>query len=502
MDVAAIAGWVGLEPTPDRLSRLEWATPFIAGAVSAIAEAEGIDADEVPDSPQTGIALRYEVSNESAAALEPCELGVVEAVLAIRRGELSPAELLASCLARIERTDPELGAFVRLTDDLARTQADLAGRQPPTGVLHGIPFAAKDLVDTGNVPTEYGSQVFSGRLPAWDATVVSRIRSAGGILVGKTATHEIAYGVSTPASRNPWDPSRMTSGSSGGSAAALAARQVPMALGTDTGGSLRLPAAFCGVSAIRPTHGRVPRSGVLALAPSFDAVGPMARSVRDCLLLLRVLTGDAPSEPDSPTVDMRQVRIGLADNATPYEVAVADTLRSLGAQIIDVTLPSLPLTQAAGSVLVFAEAAAEFRAHVVRGAAFAEDIHALLEAGLTVPVAAFLHATRVRAAIRRDYLALFGQVDAILSPTSPITDLPHGISEHDGVPLLPLLTLFTFPAAVTGLPAVAFPCGFTTSGMPAGAQLMGAASTEPLLAAVVDAYQQATDWHTRTPPVS
>ncbi|SMD11136.1 amidase [Kibdelosporangium aridum] len=490
---------IGLELTPERLARLEWAAPFVTASVAAIAEAEGID--DVPDSPRTTIPVRDEPCSVVPEVTEPYELGVVEAAVAIRRGQLLPAELLASCLTRIERTQPALGAFVRLTDDAARTQADLAGQQPPTGVLHGIPFAAKDLIDTSNVATEYGSAAFVGRVPPWDATVVSRIRSAGGILVGKTATHEIAYGVSTPAVHNPWHPDRMASGSSGGSAAALAARQVPMALGTDTGGSLRLPSAFCGTSAIRPTFGLIPRSGVMTLSASFDVVGPMARSARDCLMLLRVLAGDPPAELVSPVVDLRQVRVGLADVATQHEVAVAETLRSLGAQIIEVTLPSLPITQAAASVLVFAEAAAEFRQHLKRGAEFTEDIQAFLEAGLGVPVADFLHAQRVRNAIKRDYANLLGEVDVLLLPTSPVTELPHGVSSHDGVPLIPVLTPYTFPASLTGLPAIAFPCGFSRSGMPVGAQLMGPAHSETLLAAVVDAYQQETDWHTRIPPV-
>lgn len=502
MNLGAVARWAGLESTSRLVGRLEWATPFITGAAGAIAGVEGIDDDEVPTVEPSDIQLHHRVPTEPSTATQPCELGVVEAALAIRRGDLSPVELLESCLRSIERTEPIVGAFVRSTADAARTQAGLAAEGPSTGVLHGIPFAAKDLLDAVNTPTEYGSAVFAGRMARWDATAVARVRTAGGILLGKTATHEIAYGVSTPRTRNPWDPTKMTSGSSGGSAAALAARQVPMALGTDTGGSLRLPSAFCGTTAIRPTFGLVPRSGTMLLAPSFDTIGPMARSARDCLLLLRVLTNEAPPAPGSLAVNPRHLRIGLADVARPQEAAVAAVLRGLGAQIVDVELPSLEITQAAAAVMVFAEAAAQFREHVLRGELFADDIQAFLEAGLTVPVADFLHARRVRAAVRRDYADLFGRVDLILLPTSPVTDLPHGATEQDGVPLVPLLTPFTFPASLTGSPAISFPCGFTGSGMPDGSQLMGPAHTEPLLAAVVDAYQQVTDWHTRVPPIA
>ncbi|HEU5470705.1 MAG TPA: amidase [Actinophytocola sp.] len=499
MDLQPIATWVGMEPTAERLDRLAWAAPFLTESSRAIAEVEGIGDDEVPEAAVDERLVVVEAAAAGAVAgTRPAELGVIDAALAIRNGKLAPAELLESCLETIERTDRLLGAFVRLTDDAARAQARLAAG-PPTGVLHGIPFAAKDLIDTVNAPTEYGSQAFAGRMPRWDATVITRIRSAGGILVGKTATHEIAYGVSTPQVRNPWDPAKMTSGSSGGSAAALAARQVPMALGTDTGGSLRLPSAFCGTTAIKPTFGLVPRTGVMLLAASFDTVGPMARTAQDCWLLLQVLTGTAPAEPAIVTVDPRRVRIGVADVATPDQHAAADVLRDQGAQLINVTLPSPQISQAAATVLAFAEAATQFRAHVLRDAPFPQDIQSVLEAGLTVPIADFLHAQRVRAAIRRDYAELFGRVDVILLPTSPITDLPHGISEWDGVPLIPLLTPYTLPASLTGLPAIAFPCGFTESGMPIGAQLIGPARSEPLLTAVAHAYQQATDWHTRQP---
>jgi aspartyl-tRNA(Asn)/glutamyl-tRNA(Gln) amidotransferase subunit A len=500
VDFEAVADWVGLEPTGERVGRLASAAPFVTRAIEAFREVAGIADDEVPSVAPNAIPLRHELPVITSDETRQNHLGLLEAAVAIRRGELSPVELLESCLENIERTEPIVGAFVRLTEEMARTQAALAVGGPPTGVLHGVPFAAKDLIDTVNVATEWGSGEFAGRMPRWDATVVTRVRAAGGILIGKTATHELAYGVSTPQVRNPWNPGRMTSGSSGGSAAALAARQVPIALGTDTGGSLRLPSAFCGTTAIKPTHGLVPRSGVMTLASSFDVVGPMARTARDCWLLLRVLTNTAPPQPVSVTVDPRSVRVGVADVITPDQVAVAETLRGLGAEIVEVTLPPVELTQAVASVLAFAETSARFRGHVVRGARFAEDIQSLLEVGLTVPVADFLHAERVRAAIRRDYAELFGLVDVILLPTSPVTDLPHGVVEHDGVPLIPALTPFTLPASLTGLPALAFPCGFTQAGLPIGAQLMGPAGTEPLLAAVADAYQQVTDWHLWTPP--
>ncbi|ONI90375.1 hypothetical protein ALI144C_03245 [Actinosynnema sp. ALI-1.44] len=487
-----IAAWAGLEPTRERLARLTAAAPFVTVPIEALRDLPGIPDSEVPVVRPRAIPLRHEAPARTSGVTEPCDLGLVDAALAIRRGELSPVELLRSCLAAIDRTDPVIGAFVRLTSP----------HSPADGVLHGIPYAAKDIVDTAGAACECGSDAFAGRVPSADATVVTRIRAAGGVLVGKTATHEIALGMSTPHARNPWDPSKMASGSSGGSAAALAARQVPMALGSDTGGSLRVPSAFCGTTAIKPTHGLVPGTGVMSLARSFDVVGPMARSAQDCWLLLRVLTGQAPPEPDHVHVDMRQVRVGVADVSTPDQLAVAETLRGLGAELVDVRLPPPEIAQAVGGVVASVEASAEFRAHVARGARFSEEVLGLLEAGLTVPAADFLHANRVRAAIRRDYAELFERVDVLLLPTSPVTDLPHGISDVDGVPLIPVLTPFTFPANLTGLPAIAFPCGFTASGMPVGAQLYGPAGSEQLLAAVAGAYQDVTDWTARKPDES
>ncbi|ALG10794.1 hypothetical protein AOZ06_31395 [Kibdelosporangium phytohabitans] len=483
---------MGLEPTSERIARVESVAPLVTGPIDAVRGMPGIADAEVPVTRPRMIALRHEVPARTPSVTEPRDLGLIEAALAIRRGDLSPEELLRSCLAAIERTDPAIGAFVRLTSPNA----------PADGVLHGIPYAAKDIVDTAGVACEYGSPVFAGRVPSADATVVARVNAAGGVLVGKTATHEIALGMSTPHARNPWNTSKMTSGSSGGSAAALAARHVPMALGSDTGGSLRVPSAFCGTTAIKPTHGLVPGTGVMSLAPSFDVVGPMARTAQDCWLLLRVLTGQAPPEPDHVLVDMRQVRVGVADVSTPDQLAVAETLRGLGAQLVDVRLPSLEIAQLVGGVLTAAEASAEFQAHLARGARFSEEIQALLEVGLIVPAADYLHAARVRAAVRRDYAELFERVDVLLLPASPVTGLPHGISDVDGVPLIPVLTPFTFPANLTGLPAIAFPCGFTASGMPVGAQLFGPAGSEQLLAAVAGAYQDVTDWTARKPDES
>jgi aspartyl-tRNA(Asn)/glutamyl-tRNA(Gln) amidotransferase subunit A len=441
-------------------------------------------------------------------------LGLLDAALAIHAAELSPVELVESCLERIAAIEPAVHAFARVTAREARQAATAAARIRPTGPLHGVPIGVKDLLDTAGVATEGGSAVFAGRVPERDATVVRRVRQAGGILVGKTHTHEIAYGVSTPQSRNPWHLERMTSGSSGGSAAALAAREVPMALGTDTGGSLRLPAAFCGVSAIRPTFGALPGDGVMSLAWSFDTAGPMARSARDCLLLLRVLDGTAPADPGAvrdrltgPGL-LAGLSVGIPDPdylapATPEVLeavlGVADLLQRHGARPVRVTPPTLALTSRLGAVAAFCESAAIYRDQVRDRESFSPDVQAYLEAGLIVPGADYLDAQRARQLVNRAYAELLREVDVLLSPVTPVPELPHGATELDGVPLLPAMTPFTLPSSVTGLPSLAFPCGFSAAGMPIGAQLMGPAFSETRLAAVVDAYQQLTDWHVRQP---
>ncbi|MBB5894892.1 amidase [Kutzneria kofuensis] len=468
-------------------SRLEWAQPFVTAAVDAVRAAD------VP-----------------ADAVEPWQLGLVAAACAIHDGALTPLELVESCLARIADTEPAVHAFVSVAEDARAKAAALTGRRPET-VLHGVPVAVKDLIDVAGTVTAAGTTVFT-EPAAEDATVVTRIGAAGGIVIGKTHTHEIAYGVSTPQSRNPWDTSKMTSGSSGGSAAALAAGQVPAALGTDTGGSLRLPSAFCGTTAIKPTHGLLPVAGIRPLAWSHDVVGPMTRDARDALLLLRVLSGQAVGDPLVTVGRLPSVaglRVGIPDDAflagARPEVlaamdAVADVLADLGATTVPVTLPSLAVFGAVSSVLVFREAAESYREHLA-GEPFSHGIQAFLEAGQHAPAEDYVMARRVRRRLIEQVTGVLATVDVLLMPTSPVPDLPHGAESVDGVPLIPVLTPFTLPASVTGLPAVAFPAGATDAGMPIGVQLMGPAHSETLLAATAHAYQQATPWHLRRPPL-
>jgi aspartyl-tRNA(Asn)/glutamyl-tRNA(Gln) amidotransferase subunit A len=468
-------------------SRLEWAQPFVTAAVDAVRAADA-----------------------TTEAVEPWQLGLVDAACAIHDGALTPLELVESCLGRIAATDPAVHAFVSVAED-ARANAAALSVERPQAVLHGVPVAIKDLIDVAGTVTAAGTTVFT-EPAAQDAAVVTRIREAGGIVIGKTQTHEIAYGVSTPQSRNPWDTAKMTSGSSGGSAAALAAGDVAAALGTDTGGSLRLPSAFCGTTAIKPTHGLLPVDGIRPLAWSHDVVGPMARDARDALLLLRVLAGQSVGDP-VVTVGrlpgVKDLRVGIPDDAflagaRPDVLAamdaVADVLCDLGATTVPVRLPAAELYGSVSSLLIFREAAEAYREHLA-GEPFSHGIQAFLEAGLEAPVEDYVLARRVRRRLIAQVNALFGTVDVVLMPTSPVPDLPHGTEEVDGLPLIPVLTRFALLASVTGLPAVAFPAGVTDSGMPIGVQLIGPAHSEAQLAGTAHAYQSATDWHLRRPPL-
>lgn len=465
-------------------SRLEWAQPFVTAAVDAVR------AVDVPP-----------------AAVEPWQLGLVDAACAIHDGALTPLELVESCLARIEATEPVVHAFVSVAENARASAAALTGR--PATVLHGVPVAVKDLIDVAGTVTAAGTTVFTEAATA-DASVVAAVRQAGGIVIGKTTTHEIAYGVSTPQTHNPWDPSKMTSGSSGGSAAALAAGQVPAALGTDTGGSLRLPSAFCGTTAIKPTFGLVPLDGVRPLAWSHDVVGPMARDARDAYLLLKVLTGTSAGDPLLALGRLPSVaglRVGVPTDsflaaARPEVLSamdgVADVLADLGATIVPVTPPAPELFGAVSSVMIFREAAEIYREHLA-AEPFSHDVQAFLEAGLDAPIADYTMAQRVRRRLIHQLTGLLTTVDVLLTPSAPVPDLPHGADSVEGVPLIPVLTPYMFPASLTGLPAIAFPAGATDTGMPIGAQLIGPAHGESLLAGVAAAYQSATPWHLRRP---
>jgi aspartyl-tRNA(Asn)/glutamyl-tRNA(Gln) amidotransferase subunit A len=449
------------------------------------------------------------------------EMSLVEAALAIREGRTTSVALVEACLAQIEATEPAVHAFASIQADAARATARELDEQQPVGPLHGVPIALKDLFFTEGVATEANCDALSGFVPDHDATVVSRLRDAGAVIIGKTNTHELAYGVSCPASHNPWSYDRMTGGSSGGNAAALSTRQVFGALGTDTGGSVRIPSNYCGTTAIKTTRGAVPRDGVHLISWTYDTVGPMARTAADCAALLDVIVGPCDLDPWSskstlsPAAVPASLRLGVPDEAffagfdTDEEVQAVmeqavDTLSSIVAEVKPVTVPNTADHLPSGAAIVFAESAALLEdLRTTSGDRIGEEARAIMADGAAVTGTAFASAQAARVAFERAYLDVFEQqgVDMFIAPVNPNQVLDHGTNDIDGVPLIPATTQFTFPVNGAGLPAIALPGGFARDGMPIGFQLIGRPFDERTLAATGIAFQSVTNYHEQTPSV-
>ena len=450
---------------------------------------------------------------------EPTRMSLTEAVAAVRAKTVTAAELLEACLARIEETDPAVGAFASVQADAARAQAARLDRSDPLGPLHGVPVALKDLFFTAGVPTEANCDALKGFTPDRDATVVARLRDAGAVIVGKTNTHELAYGVSCPASRNPWNPRRMTGGSSGGSAASLATRQVFGALGTDTGGSVRIPSNYCGTTGVKTTRGAVPRDGVHLISWTYDTVGPMARTAADCRVLLDVITGSSKLDPFSTRTPLEPAAapdglvLGVPDegffdgfDTDPEVRAVMDeAVEVLGSCVADVRTVKVPNTAEhfdAGAAIVFAESAAlleELRA--LSNDLIGEEPRAIMESGAAIPGTALAAAQARRMSFERAWLDVFDDqgADLVVAPVNPNQVLDHGAADLGGVPLIPATTQFTFPVNGAGLPAIALPGGFAADGLPIGFQIIGRPFAERTLTAVGEAFQQRTDHHAQAP---
>jgi len=452
-------------------------------------------------------------------------LTLADAATAIRAGDLSPVELTDALLDRIERLEPRLNAFITLTAESARAEAraaqDGAG---PDGPLRGVPIALKDLFDTAGVRTTGGAKIHRDRVPLRDATVVERLRAAGAVCLGKLNMHEFAYGVSNdnphygPA-RNPWDTERIPGGSSGGSGVAVAAGLCLGALGSDTGGSIRIPASLCGIAGLKPTYGRVSRAGALPLSWSMDHVGPMARTVRDCALLLAAIAGHDPRDPASaaePVPDYladletgaRGLRVGLPrryfydqvhDEVLAAVEAAADLLRSEGAEVRDVDIEGIEHAGAAGATILVAEASAYHqKTFRERPEDYGDDVRLRLLMGELYPATAYINAQRLRGTLRDAFLATLADVDILLAPSTPITAPPIAAFTTD---IRANLTRFTTPINLVGFPSLALPCGFDAQGLPIGMQLIGRPFDEALVLRAGRAYERATDWHTRRPPV-
>lgn len=463
---------------------------------------------------------------------DPADLGVGEASGLIRRRELAARELVRACLGRIEMANPRLNAFVHVDADGALRAAEAAdesiARGGWLGPLHGVPIAVKDNYLTAGLPTTACSRVLDGHVPSTDATAVARLRAAGGIVIGKTNMHEWAYGGTNEISaygpaRNPWHDAHITGGSSGGSGAALAARLVPAALGSDTGGSVRIPASACGVGGLKPTYGRVSRHGILPLSWSLDVGGPMARSAEDLALLFAAMAGADPNdaasvEPPtrafqrSPERALRGLRIAvLSDDslATAPEVAgpvraALGVLEGAGASLEAASLPDVDLGMAAWKTIMMAEATA-FHARYLetRHAAYAPGVRTQLEAGRLITGPQYLKAQQYRVEFTRAVHALFAAAAVVALPTLPVTAPRIGqgrvVLNGREITSQHAMTYACWIANLSGLPAVSVPCGFGDEGLPVGLTLMGRADNEMRLLGIADAFEAITEWRRHAP---
>lgn len=469
----------------------------------------------------------------------PYELSLADAAQAVAARELSPVELTNSVLERIDEVEGDLGAYVTVCADEARKAAARAERDIAAGrhrgPLHGIPMTLKDLIDVEGLPTTASSRVRAHHLAHKDSAVAARLRSAGAVLLGKTHTHEFAYGLTTPQTRNAWAADRVAGGSSGGSAVAVAAGEAIFALGTDTGGSIRVPSALNGVVGLKPTYGLVPLDGVTPLSWSLDHVGPITRTVRDAELVLAALTGRHPTEGLSPTdASLAGLRVGVPrtyyfDRVAP-EVAAAvrtaiDQLAALGAELTAVDIPMTEYVQATQwGVMVPEATAAHEQTLRTSPELYGPDVRVLLEAGGLVPATDYLRAQRARALMQRAWARLFDEVDLIAAPTVPCTAVRRdqeevswpatgggesmSAADVSGSTPRPSVTesvsdayvRLSAPANLTGLPSLSLPVGLDGAGLPIGMQLIGRALGEATLLRAGRAYETAHPPVTRFGP--
>ncbi|GAA3163695.1 amidase [Streptomyces virens] len=432
--------------------------------------------------------------------MQPFELSLTEASRAVRARELSPVELTESVLARIAAVEGRLGAYVTVTADAALAAAVRAEREisgsGPRGPLHGIPMALKDLIDAEGIPTTASSHVRAGHVAERDSRVAERLGAAGAVLLGKTHTHEFAYGLTTPQTKNAWDHSRVAGGSSGGSAVAVAAGGATFAMGTDTGGSIRVPAALNGVVGLKPTYGLVPRTGVTSLSWSLDHVGPLTRTVQDVALVLSATAGHDPRDPASvsgpmldrfPGGDLRGLKVGVPRNhyfdrvAPEVEESVRgaiERLAELGAELVDVEIPMARYVQAVQWGLMVPEATA-YHERSLRATPdlYAADVRVLLEAGELTSAGDYLRAQRARTMMRDAWARMFDGIDVLAAPTVPMTAVEAGqeaVEWADGTTeaVSDSYVRLCAPANITGVPALTLPVGHDRAGLPIGMQLM------------------------------
>jgi aspartyl-tRNA(Asn)/glutamyl-tRNA(Gln) amidotransferase subunit A len=436
----------------------------------------------------------------------------------LRVGDLTSVQLTESLLRRINETEPLVHAYAHVCAESAMRSALAADERRAAGEdlpLLGIPLAIKDNIETVDAPTEVGSRVMRGHRPLRDATVVERLRAAGAVILGKTVTHEFAYGLNTPPTRNPWDLDRFPGASSAGSAVAVAVGSAFGALGTDTAGSVRTPAAVNGIVGFKPTYGRVSRAGVFPASPSLDHVGVLARTVEDCTLLFEAICDPGPSRSAADTtVDLRGVRLGVErpyffdypevqDGIRDAAEQAVEVLASLGAEVVEVSVPELGFASAAGSIINLVENSAwHHRLLHTHYCDYEPETRRMLSLGALIPAAAYVNAQKARRvivdALRRTYWE--HGLTALVGPTIPT--VAHVLTDPPlrPTPRLSPLVHHNYPANLAGLPALSVPCGFSDD-LPVGLHITGRPFGDDNVLRVGLAYQRATRWNACAPPL-
>jgi aspartyl-tRNA(Asn)/glutamyl-tRNA(Gln) amidotransferase subunit A len=433
---------------------------------------------------------------------------------ALRSRKISARELTEEALHRIAEANPRLNAFITVTEGAAQARAavldDELARGVDHGPLHGIPIAHKDNIFTRGVRTTGGSRIFADFVPDYDATIVSQLNDAGANVMGKTGLHEFAYGITSNnphfgAIRNPWDLERVPGGSSGGSAAAVAAGLVPLATGTDTGGSIRIPASFCGVVGLKPTYERVSRRGVMPLGLTLDHAGLLAGSVRDVAAGFGLVAKHASGYVPAAHADLQGMRIGVPENFFVERIApdvmlsfraAVQTAAALGAHVTEIRLPDVEALNVIGRIIQLSEVSALLTGYLDRRQEIGRDVLVLVEQGRLIPAIDYLNAQRVRALLAGDFSKIWEHLDCLMTPATPMiapkigeTNVDFGSFTED---VRTAATRLTRPFNVLGWPALALPCGFSSAGMPVGLQLVGPPQQEDSLlqtgAALEDAF--------------
>lgn len=473
------------------------------------------------------------MSTSSLPGTELLELSLAEVAALIARKDISPVELVDASLERISAVNPTLRAYISVYEqarEVAKAAEIMQRAGHDLGPLHGIPVALKDNVALKGLRTTAGSKILADWLPAHDATVAARLRGAGAIFVGKLNMHEFAWGGTSDnphygAVRNPWNTDRFPAGSSGGSGAAVAARTCWGAIGTDTGGSIRLPSAINGIVGIRPTYGRVSNHGIVPLAWSMDTAGPMTRTVEDCALMFGAIAGHDPKDPATAQVPVHDyaarlhdgvkgLRIGVVPDyffhhlQPPVDAAVRaalGTFESLGARIVETSIRNIHGNISAQLTVESCEPSTYHQRWLrERPDDYGEDVRTLLEVGEMLLATHYLQAQRYRALLRQEFMDAFRKVDVFICPTLPFTATPVGdmkVVIENGVEedMLSAIMQFTGVPSLTGLPSLAVPCGFDHDGLPVGMQIIGRPFDEATLFQAGAAFQSATDFHRRAP---